>query len=343
VSRMRIAATIRMVRAGNARARLRALRDGQGALRLSLVAAGLESGVFDALLSAPADLGGLAERIGARDAELLDAFLRVLQSAGHVRAEAGRWHIEPRTAQALADGTVRAIYRAFAGFHTGLYRDLSGQFIGGPGRRDVVEHGALIARLSQLFEPFVEHLLTRVVHERQPLRVLDIGCGAGHHLATMLAAAPSAVGVGIEADADAAELAAATLAGNGQNSRAQVITGDMRSLLGDGATAIGGAVDLALLANAIYYVPPEERAAFLSSIGSTLAPGGAVLIVTTAATPRLTSRHFDLLLRAQSPPMQLPTVEALVDAVAQAALSPRRPEQIAPGEPLFAVLATRSN
>ena len=71
---------------------------------------------------------------------------------------------------------------------------------GGPGRRDTVEQGEVIARLSAAISPLVRDLLVRTVTERRPRRVLDIGCGAGLHLAAMLEAAPDATGIGVDAD-----------------------------------------------------------------------------------------------------------------------------------------------
>jgi cyclopropane fatty-acyl-phospholipid synthase-like methyltransferase len=155
----------------------------------------------------------------------------------------------------------------------------------------------------------------------------------------MLAAAPGATGVGIEGDPAAADLASATLHAHGVAPRAHVITSDARSVIGGGAAAIGGPVDLALLANVIYYIAPKERTAFLSRIAGLLNPRGALLIIITVASPGLTSRHFDLLLRAQDPRLELPSVPELIQQLRQSGLAPAKPERIVPGESVLAVLA----
>jgi SAM-dependent methyltransferase len=327
----------RMARAGHLRARVRATREAESAVRVALTGAALATGVLDALAGEPATSEELARRTGAANPALLAAFLRVLAAAGLVTGAGDRWRVAARGREVLTDDFVRASYEAFSGFHTGLYRDLPGQLAGGPARRDVAEQGGLIARVSTAFDPFVDGFLTALVRERAPRRFLDAGCGAGLQLAAVLAAAPGVEGVGLDLDADAVALARRTLTGRGLGRRARVLQDDVRTATAD---ALGGPFDLALLANAVYYVPVGRRVAVLSGIAGLLAPGGALAVVTTAATPALTSRHFDLLLRAQEGAMELPDAEVLRDQLAAAGLTPGPVRSLAPGMPLVAVVAT---
>ena len=195
----------------------------------------------------------------------------------------------------------------------------------------------MIARVSAAFEPFVDELLRETVAAAAPRRVLDVGCGAGLQLATMLGAAPGAEGVGVDTDTDAAVLAERTLADRGLTGRARVLRGDVRDLAG-GAEA---PFDLVLLANVVYYVPVGERVALMRTLAELLAPGGTLLVVTSVATPQLTSRHFDLLLRAQEGAMELPDTDVLVAQLVEAGLEPAAPRHVAPGTPLVAVSAVR--
>ena len=324
-----------LLRSGDLRTRLRVTRDGQAAIRLGLGAAALDTGVLDALAGGPATTAELARRVGAAGEDLLAAFLRVLAAAGLSREEDGRWSLAAGGRAVVDDDLVRASHEAFAGFHTGLYRELGPVLAGGPRRRDVVEQGGVIARVSAAFEPFVDAVLRETVTAGAPRRVLDVGCGAGLQLATMLAAAPGAEGVGVDTDEDAAALARRTLADRGLAERARVLRADVRDLADESP------FDLVLLANVVYYVPVGERVALLRSLAELLAPGGILLVVTTAATPQLVSRHFDLLLRAQQGAMELPEVDVLVDQLREAGLEPAAPRRIAPGTPLVAVSAVR--
>lgn len=332
--------TWKLVRSGDLRARVRATRDGQAAIRLHLVAAALECGLLDSLAQRTGTTAELAGRLGVSNEALFEAFLRAVTAARLISGddEGGPWRLTSRG----EDDLVRASYEVFAGFHTGLYRELRPLISGGPARRDVIEQGALIARFSAAFEPFVLDVLTGTVIERRPRRVLDVGCGAGLQLAAMLDAAPEAQGTGIDTDPGAAVIAQRTITDRGLADRAHVLRADLRDLLReDAAGPLGGPFDLVLLANMVYYVPLAERVQLFRDVAGLLAPGGALLVVSTVATPQLVSRHFDLLLRAQEGRMELPDVDTLVAQLSAAGLTPGPPRRIAPGNPLVAVVADR--
>ena len=333
---------VEVLRSGNLRARLRAARDGQAALRLQLIAAALDLGLLDALTGGAASTAALADRLGATDPDLLAAYLRVLAAAGLVAGE-GSWALTGAGRAVVDDDQVRATYEGFGGYHTDLYRELRPLLSGALRRRDIEEQAELIARLSAILEPLLHDLVTRTVRERRPRRVLDIGCGAGLHLAAMLETAPDAIGVGVDVDPDAAALARRTLSERGLADRTIVEAVDIREALAAGRPgALTDRIDLALLAHAIYYEPVEERVELLTAVARLLAPGGALVVVTTAAGPQLFSRHLDLLLRAQDGRMELPDVDVLLGQLREAGLQPDPPQRIGPaGAALVAVTATR--
>jgi hypothetical protein len=118
---------------------------------------------------------------------------------------------------------------------------------------------------------------------------------------------------------------------------------DIRTALAEErAGALAEPFDLALLANVVYYLPPAERVPLLRAVAGALVPGGTLLVITTAATAQLFSRHLDLLLRAQEGDMQLPDAGALVAQLTEAGLSPEPPHSVVPGAPLIAVSAVRA-
>jgi SAM-dependent methyltransferase len=331
-----------VLRSGNLRARLRAAREGLTGVRLQLIAAALDLGLLGALGEGPADIEQLAERLGAVDQDLLAAYLRVLAAAGLVIGE-GSWRLTRFGRAVVGDDVVRATYEGFAGYHTELYRELPAVLRGGPRRRDTTEDGEVIARLSAAIFPLVRHLLVRTVTERRPRRVLDIGCGAGLHLAAMLEAAPDATGIGVDVDPGVAALARRTLSERGLADRAGVEEIDIRQALAAGGPgALADGIDLALLANVIYVVPVDERVELLRAVADLLAPGGALVVLATVAGPQLFSRHLDLVLRAQEGRMELPAVDVLLGQLREAGLRPDPPERIGPpAAALSAVTAIR--
>src|SRR3954454_2040697 len=331
-----------VLRSGNLRWGLRAAREGLTGVRVQLVAAALGLGLLDALGEGPASTEQLAGRLGAVDHALLAAYLRVLAAAGLITAE-GSWRLTRFGRAVVGDDVVRATYEGFAGYHTELYRELPALLRGGPRRRDTVERGEVIARLSAALYPLVRHLVVRAVTERRPHRVLDIGCGAGLYLAAMLEAAPEATGICVDVDHDAAALARRTLSERGLADRASVEEVDIGKALAAGRPgALTDRIDLALLANSIYYVPVDERVELLRAVTRLLAPGGALVVVTTVAGPQLFSRHLDLELRAQEGRMELPAVDALLAQLRDAGRQRDPPERIGPAAAaLCAVTAIR--
>ena len=331
-----------VLRSGNLRARLRSAREGLAGVRLQLIAAALDLGLLDALGDGPVSTEDLSERLGAADRDLLAAYLRVLAAAGVITGERS-WRLTRFGRAVVGDDPVRASYEGFGGFHTDLYRDLPAVLRGGARRRDTVEKGEVIARLSAAMYPLIRDLLVRTVTERRPRRLLDIGCGAGLHLAVMLEAAPDATGIGVDVDPEAAAVARRTLSERGLADRADVEAVDIREAVVAGRPgALAAGVDLALLANVIYYIPVDERVELLRAVARLLAPGGALVVVTTAAEPHLFSRHLDLLLRAQEGHMELPAVDVLLEQLRGAGLRPDAPERIGPpGAAITAVTAVR--
>lgn len=331
-----------VLRSGNLRARLRAAREGLAGVRLQLIAAALDLGLLDALSEGPATTEQLAGRLGAVDRDLLTAYLRVLAAAGLITGEAS-WRLTRFGRAVVGDDTVRASYEGFGGYHTELYRDLPALLSGGPHRRDIAEQGEVIARLSATLYPLIRDLLVRTVTERRPRRVLDLGCGSGLHLAAMLKAAPEATGIGVDADPDVAALARRTLSERGLADRASVEAVEIHQALAAGRPgALPDSIDVALLANVIYCVPVDERVELLRAVARRLAPGGALVVVTTVAGPQLFSRHLDLVLRAQEGRMELPAVDVLLGQLRQAGLQPNPPERIGPpAAALGAVTAIR--
>ncbi len=310
-------------------------------MRIALVGAALELGILDTLRERPSTTHELANRHGLDDVDLLEAFVQVLVAAGIVDHHGTRWVLTRKGRSILADDVARASYEAFSDYHVGLYRELGAQLRGGAARRDIAEKGEVIARLSRALEPFVTETLTELVDEHAPRRVLDIGCGAGQQLVTMLHNAPVATGVGIEADPAAAALAEDAMNQHGLGQRGRILVGDAREILDD-TERIGGPVDVALMANAIYYVPLAERVEVLRKVAGVLAPGGVLVVVSSVIARSVFSRHFDLLLRAQGRGMELPVVEELLGQLREVGLAPQNPRRVAPGEPLMAFVSTRT-
>ncbi|HEY0642345.1 MAG TPA: class I SAM-dependent methyltransferase [Nocardioides sp.] len=307
------------------------------ALDVAVKGAALRSGLLEDLRR-PADVEQLVAARGWSDASLVEAALQSFAAHGLVEARDGTWRTSGRGLRLLDDEIARAAYEAFSTYHTGLYRDLDQVLTAGGGRRDVAVDGELIARLSRFMDEFVFVELDRLVTERSPRRMLDVGCASGTHLRHVLEAAPGASAVGVEADAAAAALARSSLRDAQLGHRAAIIQTDLERFLLEHPEET---FDFILLANAVYYVSVEDRVGFLRALADRLEAGGRLVVVTTTLTDDWFSRHFDFLLRAQEGALELPETTVLCEQLREAGLAPREPRRIAAGQPLAAVVADR--
>ncbi|GAB3285563.1 hypothetical protein GCM10027449_30830 [Sinomonas notoginsengisoli] len=318
---------------------LRAARDGLAAIRVSVGAAGLSTGVLECLRDGVMTTASARAKLGLDDDGLLEPWLKVLEAHRLIRATPEGWLLTRQGRRLLDDDVVRAAYEGFSGFHTGLYRELGLQLHGGHPRQDIAERGETIAQLTRSMEPLLHEVLVTEVHRVRPAKILDVGCGAGMNLAAMLNAAPQAEGTGIEIDNAVSDLAERLLEHRGLTGRARVLRGEVATLVAEGK--VGGPYDLVLLANVVYYLPLAQRVPLFQELGKLLSEDGTLLITTTAAMPDPFSRHFDLLLRAQGQGMELPETEPLRQQLAQAGLRPAPARRLAPGAPLIVVTAQR--
>ncbi len=336
---MKATTVLAFARAGSARARRRAFFAAMSARRLALTAAGLQTGVLDALAHEPVPSEELAGHLEFTDHGTLDGFLAVLAADGLIRGNRNGWRLTRLGSGLVEDGTARAMIEAFDSYHTALYRELTVQLRGGPRRTDVTDSADLMARLTRVFEPWICDELTKVLSEVRPNRVLDIGCGSGALLAHMLVSAPEARGVGI--DLTAVNVAARTCAEAGVSARTDLALGDASALLWEGKLAGPGSIDVALAANVLYYLPTADLRELLASIAAVLRPGGVLVVVATELDDSVNSRHLDLLLRTQDSPMGLFPRQTMLEELESAGLRVGRVKRLAPGEPLVAVHAQR--
>jgi len=334
---MRLRPLLRTLRAGDTRGRLFALSSTRVALDVAVKGAAIRSGLLEEL-KRPKGVDELTANRDWADASLVEAALQSFASHGLVETHRGKWRLASGGSRLLNDELTRAAYEAFSTYHTSLYRDLEEVLASGGGRSDVETDGELIARLSRFMDEFVFAELDRLVAERSPRRLLDVGCGTGTHVRRVLEAAPSASAVGVEADPAAAALARSSLKDGDAGDRAEIVDTDVERFLRERP---GETFDLILLANAIYYVPVRDRVVLLRALADRLDVRGRLVVVTTFLSDDAFSRHFDLLLRSQHGALELPDTDVLCGQLREAGLVPRAPRRIATGQPLIAVVADR--
>jgi len=248
-------------------------------LRLHFLLAAVDSGLLVAL-SRTRSREELLLDLEVRRPELLDALLDLGVRLGELSEKHGLYRMIGSRSRALGteqNDALAAMVEANLTYYNDAFREFSRRLRGGALDERIRSIGPLVARVSKIARPFVDRFLRRVVRERDPLRVLDVGCGSGVHLKTVLEEAPRSRGTGLEMDVAVAKEARENLREWGLSDRAEIHGEDLGSFL----VRAQETFDLMLLFSVIYYFPVSERVAALGDLRRQLSPGGAVVIATS--------------------------------------------------------------
>jgi len=253
------------------------MRDLRTQVRLNFLFAGMETGLLPALRT-PHSRDELVTLLAAKREDLLDALLDVGVSTGELSLRDTTYRVAGRRSKAMLEAhgdMFVAIVEAYATYYNSLYRELPERLRGGPLGNQLELIGDLVARASQVSDPFLHHFVKRAAGSGAR-RMLEIGCGSGAHLRIAALANPALSGLGLDIDPAVVNQARRSLEIWGLSERFEVVEGDVRNHLELGL------FDLITMYNVIYYFRPEERGPLLASLRQRLRPGGALAIGTSA-------------------------------------------------------------
>lgn len=258
-------------------------RDWRALLRLHFLHAALDSGLLKAL-DAPRTRDEMVERLEVERGDLLDALLDMGVSLGELARDgagaAARYRLKGSRARALRkekNDALAAMVQANVTYYNSVFRHLAGRMRGGPMDEGVAGIGSLVARASRIAEPYMEHLLRKEVSGAGALRLLDVGCAAGHHLRSALETNPETTAVGLEVDAEVVREGVENVERWGLERRLRILQGDIRTP----PPELEGRFHRAFLLNVVYYFAPSERAGVLRRIHERLTDDGRLVLVTS--------------------------------------------------------------
>ena len=329
------------LRSGHATARALSIGDSRSFVRSQFLAAAVRVDLLG-LLAVPRTLDETADRLRARRPDRLAGFLAVGTELGELRCSDGRYGVRGRRARAIAGGDklLAAHYRSMLDYQTSPYAGLAALLGGEPGTglADLEEHATVIADVSLAAAPFVTPYLERIVVERRPRRVLDVGCGTGVYTQVLLDADPRVLVDGIDIAADVIDACRKRVGPTAGAGRAELGVGDARTW----TPSDDRRYDVISLNNNIYYFDPSERAALYERLGVLLADGGELVIVTMLWPGSIASAHLHFMLIAQAGSAALPGLADLQRDLARAGFATVEVDALVPTEPFVAVRARRA-
>lgn len=313
---MKLRLLLSLLRRPHLRAQVRLGRDLVPLLRLHFLCAASQAGILGVLQSA-GSVEEIAEKLGSRRVELLDATLRLGVALRELSYRGRCYQLRGPCSRALATESgdpLAAIVEEFVTYGNSVYRHLSGRLQDEPLGDYLETTAALVARSSRTVEPWLAGFLRELVRERHPKRMLDVGCGSGVYMLRAAEVDPGLTGTGIDVQSAVVEQARANLAQWGIDDRFKVRLADVRSLPANAELA----ADLIIFFNASYYFAPADRVELFRRLRS-LAPAGALVLANLTRGESVFASHltscFD---RPSAPPRFQARMTSSISSSAQA-------------------------
>jgi SAM-dependent methyltransferase len=337
---MRARTAIEILRLGQARILLSAMRLTTPFYRLVWLVAAFRSGLLARLSGGSASFRELAAAF-ARDPADHDWFRTWLEMGlklGELRCQGDRYSLRGFLARGLArpkNDAIVAMFEEIAILHHKLILETPERLARRARFVLADQDGILIARSSPLMRPFVHEAIDEVVPRRGAMRLLEVGAGSGTYIRHAAERNPDLTALGLELQPAVAELANANLRAWGVTGRAEVDKGDVRDRTPEAV------FDLVTFHNNIYYFPVDERVALLRHARAFLKPGGRLLLTTACSGGSPAAVGLDIWSAGTERCGRLPAPDELVAQMREAGFDGARCRSLVPGDSYYAFFARK--
>lgn len=337
---MRARTAIEILRQGNLRLLVRAMRLTTPFYRLIWLVAAFRSGLLTRLAGGAATFDALAGEMvrDPADRDWLRTWLDLGVRLGELGGDADRYALRGFLARGLAqpgNDAIAAILEEVATLHRTLVLDTPQRLARGQRFTLADQDGVLIARSSPLVRPFVHEAIDEVVPRAGRFDLLEVGAGSGTYLLHAAQRNPELVSVGLELQPEVARFANANLRHWGIAGRARVDEGDIRH------RPPAPIFDLVTFHNNIYYFPVDERVAVLRHAFGFLRPGGGILLTTACRGGGPIAIGLDIWSAGTEGCGRLPAPLELVTQIRAAGYEGARARRLVPGDSFYAFFARR--
>ncbi len=337
---MRPKSFIQFLQSGMLRVMRRGMRLFPAYYRVAWLAAAARCGLVRSLAGGPRTLETLAVEMApdARDRDALEAWLglgvRLKELARDSRGYRLRGFLAKRLSRVEMDPAA-AIFEEVAVLHQKLILDTPARLKRGARWSLADQDGALIARSSRITEPLGFEAVDQVLDRSVPQRLLEVGAGSGVYIRYAAQRHPGLTALGLELQAEVAEMANQNLEGWGLADRAHVELCDVRQY------EPRRDFDLVTLQNNIYYFPVDERVGLLRHLRRFLKPGGKLLVTTGCRGGSPTMQLLDLWSAATEGCGRLPAADELEAQLREAGFANVTTRSLMPGDSYYAFVSTQ--
>ncbi len=198
------------------------------------------------------------------------------------------------------------------------------------------QDGDLIARSSQILEPFVEEAIDWCLKNTgQTKHVLEVGCGSGKYIVYLKERIPEVRIHAIDFQEEVINGARETIMNRGISEAVELTHIDVFQL------SDNERYDLITLHNNIYYFSEQDRLKLLEKLHHMLNPGGTLLLTTSCrgGSPAVTA--LNLWFSLSEIDGGLPQIEELLETVEKSGFNTLEFKKLMPGESYYAILAKK--
>lgn len=317
------------------------MKDWQASVRINFIFAAYESGLLKAL-EQPHDRKTLIEKLQIKRPELFDAILEVGLATKELAVKNERFFIKGKRSKAIADADgdmLAAIIQASVTYYSDAYKNATARMHGEELGDNLNEIGEIVARFSKMTEPIIKNFLASLVQGKNPMTVLDVGCGSGFLLRSVYEINNNANGIGLDIDKAVVNQAKNNINIWGLTDKFEIHQGDISSF-----SEKVGPFDLISLINILYYFNKEDRFNLMNNICKMLSPNGIIIVVMNfySKGKDIGAANLNVVNNSLKGLSPLPDVDEIKTLLEQCGLSKIKIHQFMPGSTFLGLVAYNS-
>ncbi len=318
------------------------MKDWQASIRMHFIFAAYESGLLPAL-AVPCDRRTLIEKLQVKRPDLFDALLDVGLAAKELGIKNQLFFIRGKRSKAVMDrggDMLAALIQANLTYYHDAYRQAAERLQGGELGDDLGKMGELVARFSKIAEPVLKDFLSSIVAGKDPMRILDVGCGSGVFLQSAHKFNPKATGVGLDMDEAVVRQARKNIEEWGLKETFLVLQGNIRRP----PEEIAGPFDLITLFNILYYFNEEDRAELLSALRARLSSQGVLAVAMNCHSrgKDIGAANLNMVNCSLKGLTKLPELEEIISVLKRSGFRRIDPHRFIPGSTFYGLVASNS-
>ena len=317
------------------------LKDWQASIRINFIFAAYESGLLKAL-SQPCDRKTLIEKLDIKRLELFDALLEVGLATKELAIKNKGFFIKGKRSKAIAGeegDMLAAIIQASVTYYSDAYKKATARMYGEELGDNLNEIGEIVARFSKMTEPIIKDFLSSLVRGKNPMTVLDVGCGSGFLLRSVYDINNNASGIGLDIDKGVVDQAKNNLDTWGITDRFEIHHGNISSF-----SEKAGPFDLISLINILYYFNEEDRFDLINNVCKKLSVNGILIIVMNfhSKGKDIGAANLNVVNNSLKGLTPLPDIDDIKSLLQECGLSKIKIHQFIPGSSFLGLVAFNS-